>query len=172
MSATRAENAKRHANAGRLHLRRVKSSDLPAFFEHQQDAEARWMAAFGNDPTERKSFMDRWTRMLRDPKLDGWTVLLDRRVIGNIVLFEFLGHPSVSYWYSRDVWGKGVATRALTEFLRRVPTRPLFARVAKDNVASVRVLENCGFSRCGQERGFAEARGAEVEELIFRRDER
>jgi len=128
------------------------------------------MAAFGNDPTDRKSFLDRWIRMLRDPKLDGWTVLLDHRVIGNIALFELLGKPSVGYWYSRDVWGKGVATRALTEFLRLVPTRPLFARVAKDNVASVRVLEKCGFKEVGHETGFAPARNAEIEELIFRRD--
>jgi RimJ/RimL family protein N-acetyltransferase len=157
---------------GKVQLRRVRESDLRKFFEYQSDPEARWMAAFGNDPTAPEAFLDRWIKMLRDPKVDAWTVLLGGRVVGNIVLFELLGEPSVGYWYSREVWGRGVATRGLREFLRRIPTRPLFARVAKDNFSSVRVLEKCGFMEVGKEKGFAPTRNAEVEELIFRRDAR
>ena len=57
----------------------------------------------------------------------------------------------VTYWIGRSYWGKGIATRALNEFLTVDPP-PLHARVAYDNVASRRVLEKCGFRVIGTER--------------------
>lgn len=56
---------------------------------------------------------------------------------------------------------------SLRDTLDCATERPLFARVAKDNTGSIRVLERCGFSRCGEDRGFAEARGEETEEWIY-----
>jgi [ribosomal protein S5]-alanine N-acetyltransferase len=50
------------------------------------------------------------------------------------------------------------------------PARPIHGRVAADNVASRRVLEKCGFRVIGTDRGFAEARSAEIEELVLRLD--
>jgi RimJ/RimL family protein N-acetyltransferase len=41
--------------------------------------------------------------------------------------------------------GRGVATQALAAFLGLEPVRPLYAGVAKHNVASIRVLQKCGF---------------------------
>jgi RimJ/RimL family protein N-acetyltransferase len=55
------------------------------------------------------------------------------------------GKTLVGYWISREKWGKGVASRALSLFLLQVRTRPLFAHVAKNNLASIRVLQKCGF---------------------------
>jgi RimJ/RimL family protein N-acetyltransferase len=46
--------------------------------------------------------------------------------------------------------------------------RPLVARAAADNVASLRVLEKCGFVRVGADGGFSNARGEDVDEIIFR----
>ena len=63
---------------------------------------------------------------------------------------------------------KGVATRALLAFLNHVKVRPFYARVVKDNIASIRVLEKCGFTICGEGKGFSNARGAEVEEYILK----
>jgi RimJ/RimL family protein N-acetyltransferase len=56
------------------------------------------------------------------------------------------GKPQVTYWLGKAFWGNGIATLALTEFLRIFNTRPLYASVAKDNAASIRVLEKCGFA--------------------------
>lgn len=39
--------------------------------------------------------------------------------------------------------------------------------VAKDNLASLRVLEKCGFAISGEQKGFANARGKDVEEYIL-----
>ena len=55
------------------------------------------------------------------------------------------GKREVGYWIDRAFWGRGIATTALTAFLRLEQTRPLYAGVAKHNVASIRVLEKCGF---------------------------
>ena len=37
----------------------------------------------------------------------------------------------------------------------------------QDNLASLRVLEKCGFVVIGREKGFANARGMEIEEVVL-----
>ncbi len=62
----------------------------------------------------------------------------------------------------------GIATWALKEFLvQKNQIRPIYARVAKDNLGSRRVLEKCGFKIIGESKGFANARNEEIEELIL-----
>lgn len=73
--------------------------------------------------------------------------------------FEHWADPEANR-LGRERWGKGVARR----------TRPLHAATAYDDVASQRVLEKCGFRRVGAGRGFADARGEEVDETLFRLD--
>jgi RimJ/RimL family protein N-acetyltransferase len=133
------------------------------------DSVANHMAAFtAKDPTDREAFTAHWTRVLGDDTITKKTVLVRGQVAGHVVSFERFGKPEVSYWIGRDHWGKGIATAALSALLDLVTERPLYARVAKDNVASLRVLEKCGFAICGDDKGFANARGVEVEEFILR----
>jgi RimJ/RimL family protein N-acetyltransferase len=61
-----------------------------------------------------------------------------------------------------------MATQALAALLCEVAVRPLYARAATDNVASLRVLAKCGFRVVGKDKGFSNARGREVEETILR----
>ncbi len=51
-----------------------------------------------------------------------------------------------------------------------VTERPLFARVAHDNIGSKRVLEKCGFQVVGKDVAFAQARQTDIDELILRLD--
>lgn len=67
-------------------------------------------------------------------------------VAGNIVSWNSHGQREIGYWIDRAYWGRGVATAALSTFLRLEQTRPLYAGVAKHNAASVRVLQKCGFT--------------------------
>jgi hypothetical protein len=47
-------------------------------------------------------------------------------------------------------------------------TRPLYyASAAGDNVASIRILQKCGFMICGYAKSFAGARGAEIEKVML-----
>jgi RimJ/RimL family protein N-acetyltransferase len=130
--------------AGVVRLRGVTEDDLPVFFEHQRDPEASRMAAF--PPRDRDAFMAHWTTILRDASVVARTVLLDGQVAGNVVAFDFERRREIGYWIGRPFWGRGVATRALRAFLEDVNERPLYAGVAEGNVASIRVLEKCGFT--------------------------
>jgi RimJ/RimL family protein N-acetyltransferase len=46
--------------------------------------------------------------------------------------------------------------------------RPIYRRVAFDNYSSQKVLEKCNFVKIGKEKGFANARQAEIEEYIYK----
>ena len=91
-------------------------------------------------------------------------------VAGNVSSFVLFGDPAVGYWLGREFWGKGIATRALAAFLEIVTVRPLYARAAKDNIGSRRVLEKCGFAVIGEDKGYAHARSKEIEEVVLRLD--
>ena len=151
-----------------VRLRSVKESDLSIFFEHQQDPEATYMAAFASkDPADRGAFDAHWSKILGDDMIVIKTILVDEDVAGHIGAFEREEKPHVTYWIGRKYWGQGLATLALTEFLGDLETRPVYASAAKDNVASLRVLDKCGFKIAGEEKGFANARGEEIEELLL-----
>lgn len=158
---------------GPVQLRGVQPSDLDLFFDMQQDPEANRMAAFtARDPSDRAAFDEHWARILSDPEVTIRAVLFRGAVVGTVgrYLDHEFGHTEVTYWIRREYWGRGLATLALTEFLRQEPQRPLYARAAADNIASIRVLEKCGFVRVGTGRGFAYARGQEVAEAVLRLD--
>jgi RimJ/RimL family protein N-acetyltransferase len=152
-----------------LILRNVVNDDLPIFFEYQLDQEANHMAAFtARDPTNREAFMAHWHRILANETCRVQTILFHGQVAGSVSSYEEEGRPEVTYWLGKEYWGKGIATRALREFLaQHNQTRPIYARVAKDNPGSRRVLEKCGFTVIGESKGFANARGQEIEELLL-----
>ena len=155
--------------SGEVVLRDVTDSDLPVFFEQQLDAEANWMAAFtAKDPSDRDAFMAHWARIRADPTNVIQTILEEGRVAGSVSSYqEEPGKPEVTYWLGKEFWGRGIATRALAAFLARMSARPVYARAAKDNAGSLRVLEKCGFTITGEGKGFASARGMDVEEYLL-----
>jgi RimJ/RimL family protein N-acetyltransferase len=152
-----------------LLLRDVRDEDLPVFFEQQLDAEANFMAAFtAKDPTDREAFIAHWHKNLANQTSINRTILFNGQVAGSVSSYEDEGRPEVTYWLGREYWGKGIATWALKELLaHHSPARPMYARVAKDNPGSRRVLEKCGFKIIGESKGFANARGQEIEELLL-----
>ena len=68
---------------------------------------------------------------------------------------------------NRYYWGKGIASKALSDFLVVVKARPLYALVAQGNAGSIRVLQKCGFAICADEAAPAEAPSDGVKELVF-----
>lgn len=144
-------------------------SDLPVLFELQRDSEANFMAAFtARDPDDRDAFDAHWKKILANPTVIARTIVHGGRVVGSVSSYETAGKPEVTYWIGRPYWGKGIATSALAAFLvEGNAKRPIYARVAKDNRGSRRVLEKCGFRVIGESSGFANARGVEIEELVL-----
>ena len=151
-------------------LREMRESDLPALFEIQCDAGAQVMAAFTNTKNDREAYLDKWRALLADDGLVRLVVEADGEVVGSATSYPNGDKTEVTYWIRRDRWGRGIAGMALAELLERVAVRPVFASAAYDNVGSMRVLERNGFRRVGVERGFAEARGQDIEEVMFRLD--
>jgi RimJ/RimL family protein N-acetyltransferase len=140
-------------------LREVTQDDVPVFFEQQRDPVAiRMVYGREADPPEEAAFRAKWDRILRDETAAKRTVLFGGQVAGNVLSFlaPWSGHREVGYWIGREFWGRGVATGALAAFLRQLKVRPLHARVARGNVASLRVLLKCGFTVAGDETDAAE----------------
>ena len=157
--------------AATVGLREVRVADLRVFFAQQLDDGANEMAAFTlDDPEDWEAFQAHWGKILEGGRVVIRTVLAGNLIAGYILSHDWFGKPEVSYWIGRSFWGKGVATQALEGLLDLVQDRPLFARVVKDNIASIRVLEKCGFIVCGEDKGFSNARGREVEEYVYKLD--
>lgn len=146
-------------------MREVTEADLPLFFEFQLDPEANHMAAFtAREPSDRDAFMRHWAKIMADDSIVKRAILYNGQVAGSMVRFDQDGKPEIGYWIGREYWGKGIATRALSAFLEVVTERPLYAAAAWDNVASIRVLEKCGFTLTGYGTWFSNARGEEIKE--------
>ncbi|WP_328539446.1 GNAT family N-acetyltransferase [Streptomyces sp. NBC_00344] len=148
-------------------LREVEDTDLPLIFGHMSDPESNRIAAFtADDPTDRAYFDAHWERIRASDAVIR-TVLLDGAVVGHTAVYGPPEQREVTYFIDRAHWGRGVATAALRALLGEVSTRPLHARAAADNTGSVRVLEKCGFVITGRDRGFANARRAETDEVLL-----
>ena len=146
-------------------LRPVLESDLPILYEQQLDPEGTAMAAFPS--RDKDAFMAHWAKIMANDSNILKTIVCDSHVAGHIGSWEMDGHREVGYWIGKEFWGKGIATQALTEFLEIVKTRPLFAHVAKHNVASKRVLEKNGFNVIGKD-SYNNSAGMLVDEFVLK----
>ena len=156
--------------AGKVRLREVTDADLPTFFEHQREPDANRMAAF--PARDRQAFMAHWSRTMADPAALVQTILVGEEVAGYVASWESEGRRLVGYWIGRDWWGRGVASAGLAAFLECIPTRSLYARVAKHNRGSIRVLEKCGFQHSGTGLVRSTSLGGAVAVDYFRLDRR
>jgi RimJ/RimL family protein N-acetyltransferase len=107
-------------------------------------------------------FAQHWAKLLADGSKLKKTIVVDGQVVGNIGSWLSDGKREIGYWIDRAFWGRGIATEALSAFLRLEKTRPLYAGVAKHNAASIRVLQKCGFTLLGFEDAANEAEATHV----------
>lgn len=151
-----------------VELRDLEDDDLDAVFEMMRDPQAVARAAFtAADPDDRAAF-DEWMRRQRaDPTVRMFVVTEDGGFAGTAATFTVDGDREVTYWVARNAWGRGVATRALRQLIAGEPERPLYARVASANAASVAVLERVGFTELSRTTSFAPGVGHEVEERVY-----
>ena len=152
-------------------LRPIDDADLDVLFELMRDPESVRMAAFtAADPDDRAAFDAHMAKIRAAPDVTNRAVTVDGRLVGSIAAFVVEGDTEVTYWIDRAYWGQGIAGRALAQLLDLVPVRPLFASAASDNAGSLRVLQRAGFVVTGTGTGYANGRGAEIEETFLRLD--
>jgi RimJ/RimL family protein N-acetyltransferase len=150
-----------------IFIRDVIESDLPVLYEQQLDPDATAMAAFPS--RDREAFMAHSAKIMASEVVIFKAIVFDGQVAGSLVSWIMDGEREVGYWLGKEYWGKGIATRALAEYVKIVKTRPLFAHVARHNIGSRRVLEKCGFKVIG-EGSYINPAAVEVEEFILKLD--
>jgi ribosomal-protein-alanine N-acetyltransferase len=151
-----------------INLRNATENDLEIFFINQLDEEANYLAAFtSKDPSDREAYVSKWKRFLGDSTIHMKTIEYNGKVAGTVAKYEMDQKAEITYWLGKEYWGKGIATRALQDFLQLEKIRPIYGHVAFDNHGSIKVLEKAGFKRMGTSNFFANARGKEIEEIIF-----
>ena len=152
-------------------LRPVADADLDALFEQMRDPGSVRMAAFtSQDPDDRAAFDAHMARVLSAPGITHRAVTCDSQLVGSIAAFVIDGETEVTYWIDRVARGRGIASRALELLLDLASARPLYARAASDNAASLRVLQKSGFQVIGTENSFAPGRSQSIEETILRKE--
>lgn len=152
-----------------IHLRRTIEADLETLFAFQTNAKANYMAAFtAENPADKEAYMKKWSKIAASDVFQMHTILKAGEIVGSIVHFEMFEEWNVSYWIGEQYWGQGLGTKALALYLDMINQRPLYGRVAFDNYGSQHVLEKCGFQLIKKEQGFANARQAEIEELVYK----
>ena len=148
-----------------VRLRPVEDQDVEVFFDHQADPIANQMAAV--PARDKDQFVAHWSKIRGDDTKIHWTIVVDGAVAGNIVSWEQDGQQMLGYWVGRDLWGRGIATNAVTQFLTQMRTRPLTAHVAAHNAGSIRVLEKCGFLRDHAQEAAAPPSDDGIQEYIY-----
>lgn len=77
----------------------------------------------------------------------------------------------IGYWLGESVWGRGIATEALTavtaDVLARFEITRLYAVPFADHQASIRVLEKAGYVREGRLRQSAIKNGTIRDQMLF-----
>lgn len=149
-----------------VRIRDVVCNDLPTLYEHQLDVEGNRMAF--THPRTADDFDSHWEKCLKDSNVTVKAITVGTKLAGCISCFKADGRDSIGYWIGNAYWGQGVATQALTLLLNQVSLRPLHARVAAMNVASIRVLQKCGFEIVGREFSPATERFVECEEMLLK----
>ena len=146
-------------------LRDLEAADLSVLFAQQSNSEACRMAAV--HPREWEAFHAHWESACHNPTVITKAILERGTLVGQISFFNVSGVDYVGYWIAREHWGRGIATSALAQLLELVTTRPIRARVARNNTASIRVLERNGFTLIGHEWSPGDERYVACEEAIL-----
>ena len=77
----------------------------------------------------------------------------------------------MGYWLSEELWGRGIATRAVTAMsdwaFENYGLTRVFAMAFAHNAASIRVLEKSGFEREGLLRRSAIKNGVVLDQILF-----
>jgi RimJ/RimL family protein N-acetyltransferase len=149
-----------------LILRDVLETDLPLFYQDQADEEASRMAAFTSRNPE--AFAEHWKKIFSDKAVKRQTVIYQGEIAGYLIAFDRSGERELGYWIRRPYWGRGIASRAVADFLRYETARPLSALVAKHNTASIRVLQKSGFVVVREEENFAKTGDTVIAGLVMK----
>lgn len=163
--------------AGRVRLRPFAERDAPEVYRLYADKEA---VRFGYSPkmddlADARRLIEECANLAEKRTIFHFGVAgrAEDRIIGHATLFQWeREHRRVELGYSirKDLWGRGLATEAVSALLvfafERLDLRRIEADVDPRNVGSLRVLEKLGFVREGLLRERWEL-GGELQDGLF-----
>lgn len=146
-----AQEHKGPAQPAAITLRPTLRADVPSLFEIQLDPQGCELA--GVMPRDLAAFEGRWNEILDQDgncvspadRITPRVIIADGLLVGSINIVPEDGTDWIGYWIAREHWGRGIAKRAIALMVREFTRRPLYARVAAHNTASLRALESNGF---------------------------
>ena len=96
-------------------LRNVEPDDIEILYTQEADPVANAMAAF--PARDRTAHAAHWQKVLAHDSNVARTIVEEGQVVGYICSWDADGQRLVGYWIGRDHWGRGIATRALADFV-------------------------------------------------------
>lgn len=153
----------------RFALRPVQKSDAGMIAHYASDRALARMTPTIAHPLPPGSIDALIDRVMGDAREDVW--ILDGtdhngpEVMGLVALKHLDDTTSeLEYWIAPPFWGMGHAQAAVRALIENNPlsTKIFFASVFQDNLASARVLTNCGFQYLGDAESFSVARNSTV----------
>ncbi|WP_298163068.1 GNAT family protein [Brevundimonas sp.] len=154
---------------GRLILRPARSDDLDAIHAVLSHPEAmRWWSTPPHEDIEQsRTWLEAMIANTAAGAAD-FVVEYEGRVIGKAGCWKA---PDVGYILHPDVWGRGLATEALSAVIDHVfateDLKALNADVDPYNAASIRLLERLGFVRTGEAKATWHVGGQWMDSLYY-----
>ncbi len=117
-----------------------------------------------------------WIKMVRENKKDLiYAIEVEGEAAGGIGLHGkedvYRYNAEIGYWLAEKYWGRGIVTEAVRLLLGHgfgnYPWTRIYAGIFSNNVASMRVLEKCGFSREAVLKRSVKKQGAYLDEHVF-----
>jgi len=144
----------------RLTLRPLRRADVPELFAVFSDTEAMryWARPAMTDPSEAEDLLREIEHHAAAETLFQWGIARrdDDAVIGTCTLFRIEREhrrAELGYILRRDLWGRGLATEALTALLNHAFDTLRLHRLEADidprNAGSLRLVERLGFKAEG-----------------------
>lgn len=163
----------------RLWLRWPRLSDAPALAHYLSDRRIADMTSRIQHPYPPDE-ADRYVFSARESNADGKGLGLvitrlgaPTEIIGaaSLALRDLPQTLEIGYWIGVPHWGQGYAREAVSAMIDAgfslSRTDALVATVKSENLASMRVLEHCGFMKTGESARFMPARGQSEPVVTF-----
>ena len=159
----------------RLLLRPYSLKDVDDVFEYRSDAEWARYLPHVPDPYTHRAAEESVARYVLESweTHPTWAIVLDRKVIGQIVLTINVQNKigELGYTLSRAHWGKGLTVEAARTVIdwgfEERQLEKLFAQTDARNGRSIRVMEKLDMTREGILRSHVVGRGERIDEVSY-----
>ena len=143
----------------RLLLRKMDESDYEGLYElFSSEDVCRYMTNNTFNKEQAMSLLDRIIQLYDRLDTERFSIILkeDNSFVGYIDINCFISfNPAVGYAILKRCWGRGYmqeALNAFTSYLFNLGYQKVFIEIVKENGASLRVADKCGFTFLKEER--------------------